>query len=37
MRVKGQYMEKEEGIRLQIVDEEENRTLVTRQIQGISR
>src|ERR687885_2872364 len=34
MRVKGQYMGKEEEMRLQVVDKEENRKLVTRQIQG---
>jgi ligand-binding SRPBCC domain-containing protein len=33
MRVKGQYMGKEE-MRLQVVDKEENRRLVTKQIQG---
>ena len=31
MRVKGQYMGKEEEMRLQVVDKEENRRLVTRQ------
>ena len=34
MRVKGQYMGKEEEMRLQVVDKEENKRLVTRQIQG---
>ena len=34
MRVKGQYMGKEEEMRLQVVDKEENRRLVTKQIQG---
>ena len=34
MRVKGQYMGKEEEMRLQVVDKEENRKLVTRQIEG---
>ncbi len=34
MRVKGQYMGKEEEMRLQVVDKEENRKLVTKQIQG---
>src|SRR6478752_9286034 len=34
MRVKGQYMGKEEEMRLQIVDKEQNRRLVTKQIQG---
>ena len=34
MRVKGQYMGKEEEMRLQVVDKEENRRLVTSQIQG---
>src|ERR671932_722196 len=34
MRVKGQYMGKEEEMRLQVVDKEENKKLVTRQIQG---
>jgi ligand-binding SRPBCC domain-containing protein len=34
MRVKGQYMGKEEEMRLQVVDKEQNRRLVTRQIQG---
>src|ERR671933_874334 len=34
MKVKGQYMGKEEEMRLQVVDKEENRKLVTRQIQG---
>jgi ligand-binding SRPBCC domain-containing protein len=34
MRVKGQYMGKEEEMKLQVVDKEENRRLVIRQIQG---
>jgi ligand-binding SRPBCC domain-containing protein len=34
MRVKGQYMGKEEEMRLQVVDKEENRKLVTKQTQG---
>lgn len=34
MRVKGQYMGKEEEMRLEVVDKEENKRLVTRQIQG---
>ena len=34
MRVKGQYMGKEEEMRLQVVEKEENRRLVTKQIQG---
>lgn len=34
MRVKGQYMGKEEEMRLQIVDKEQNRKLVTQQVQG---
>jgi ligand-binding SRPBCC domain-containing protein len=34
MRVKGQFMGKEEEMRLQVVDKEENRRLVTKQIQG---
>jgi ligand-binding SRPBCC domain-containing protein len=34
MRVKGQYMGKEEEMRLQVVDKEQNRRLVTTQIQG---
>ena len=34
MRVKGQYMGKEEEIRLQVADKEENRRLITKQIQG---
>ena len=34
MKVKGQYMGKEEEMRLQVVDKEENRRLVTKQIQG---
>jgi ligand-binding SRPBCC domain-containing protein len=34
MRVKGQYMGKEEEMRLQVVDKEQNRRLATRQIQG---
>src|SRR6478672_13690903 len=33
-RVKGQYMGKEEEMRLQIVDKEQNRRLVKKQIQG---
>jgi uncharacterized protein YndB with AHSA1/START domain len=34
MRVKGQYMGKEEEMKLQVVDKEENRRLVTKQTQG---
>jgi ligand-binding SRPBCC domain-containing protein len=34
MRVKGQYMGKEQEMRLQVVDKELNRRLLTRQIQG---
>ncbi|HZI70424.1 MAG TPA: hypothetical protein VFD60_04595, partial [Nitrososphaeraceae archaeon] len=34
IRVKGQYMGKEEEMRLQVTDKEENRRLVTKQIQG---
>ena len=34
IRVKGQYMGKEEEMRLEVIDKEENRRLVTRQIQG---
>jgi ribosome-associated toxin RatA of RatAB toxin-antitoxin module len=34
MRVKGQFMGKEEEMRLQVVDKEQNRRLVTKQIQG---
>jgi hypothetical protein len=34
MRVKGQYMGKEEEMRLQVVDKEENRKLVTKQTQA---
>jgi ligand-binding SRPBCC domain-containing protein len=34
MRVKGQYMGKEEEMRLQVVDKEQNRRLVTRQTEG---
>ena len=34
MRVKGQYMGKEEEMRLQVVDKEQNRRLLTRQIHG---
>ena len=34
MRVKGQYMGKEEEMRLQVVDKDENRRLVTKQTQG---
>ena len=34
MKVKGQYMGKEEEMRLQVVDKEENTRLVTKQIQG---
>jgi ligand-binding SRPBCC domain-containing protein len=34
MRVKGQYMGKEEEMRLQVVDKEVNRRLVAKQIQG---
>ena len=33
IRVKGQYMGKEEEMRLEVIDKEENRRLVTRQIQ----
>jgi uncharacterized protein YndB with AHSA1/START domain len=33
MRVKGQYMGKEEEMRLEVSDKEQNRKLVTRQIQ----
>jgi ligand-binding SRPBCC domain-containing protein len=32
IRVKGQYMGKEEEMRLEVVEKEENRRLVTRQI-----
>jgi ligand-binding SRPBCC domain-containing protein len=34
MRVKGQYMGKEEEMRLQVVDKEQNKRLVTTQVQG---
>ena len=34
MRVKGQYMGKEEEMRLHVVEKEQNKRLVTRQIQG---
>jgi ligand-binding SRPBCC domain-containing protein len=34
MRVKGQYMGKEDEMKLQVVDKEPNRRLVTRQIEG---
>ena len=34
MRVKGQYMGKEEEMKLQVADKEENRKLIARQIQG---
>ena len=34
MKVKGQYMGKEEEMRLQVTDKEQNRRLVTQQIQG---
>jgi ligand-binding SRPBCC domain-containing protein len=34
IRVKGQYMGKEEEMSLQVIDKEENRRLVTRQIEG---
>jgi ligand-binding SRPBCC domain-containing protein len=34
MRVKGQYMGKEEEMKLQVVDKEPNRRLVTRQTEG---
>ena len=34
MKVKGQYMGKEEEMRLQVVDKEDNRKLVTKQTQG---
>ena len=34
MRVKGQYMGKEEEMRLQVTDKEENKRLVTKQIEG---
>ena len=34
MRVKGQYMGKEEEMRLQVVDKEQNRRLVTKQTKG---
>ncbi|HEX6377494.1 MAG TPA: SRPBCC family protein [Nitrososphaeraceae archaeon] len=34
MRVKGQYMGKEEEMKLQVVDNEPNRKLVTRQTEG---
>jgi ligand-binding SRPBCC domain-containing protein len=34
MKVKGEYMGKEEEMRLQVVDKEQNRRLVTKQVQG---
>jgi ligand-binding SRPBCC domain-containing protein len=34
MKVKGKYMGKEEEMRLQVVDKEQNRRLVTHQVQG---
>jgi ligand-binding SRPBCC domain-containing protein len=34
MKVKGQYLGKEEEMRLQVIDKEQNRRLVTQQIQG---
>ena len=34
MKVKGQYMGKEEEMRLEVTDKEQNRRLVTRQTQG---
>ena len=34
MRVKGQYLGKEEEMRLQVVDKEQNKRLVTKQTQG---
>src|SRR5919199_3973058 len=34
IRVKGQYMGKEEEMRLQVVDKEQNRKLVTKQTEG---
>ena len=34
MKVKGQYMGKEEEMRLEVADKEHNRRLVTRQIEG---
>jgi ligand-binding SRPBCC domain-containing protein len=34
MRVKGEYMGREEEMKLQVVDKEPNRKLVTRQIEG---
>src|ERR671932_1463340 len=34
MRVKGEYMGKEEEMRLEVVDKEQNRRLVTRQTEG---
>jgi hypothetical protein len=34
MRVKGEYMGKEEDMRLEIVNKEQDGTLVTRQTQG---
>jgi len=34
MKVKGQYMGKEEEMRLQVVDKEDNKKLVTKQTQG---
>ncbi len=34
MKVKGQYMGKEEEMRLEVAEKEQNRRLVTRQIEG---
>ena len=34
MKIKGKYMGKEEKMRLQVVDKEQNRRLVTQQVQG---
>jgi ligand-binding SRPBCC domain-containing protein len=34
MKVKGEYMGKEEEMRLQVVDKQQNRRLVTKQVQG---
>jgi ligand-binding SRPBCC domain-containing protein len=34
MKVKGKYIGKEEEMRLQVVDKEQNRRLVTKQVQG---
>ena len=34
MKVKGEYMGKEEEMRLEVIDKEQNRRLVTRQTQG---